>query len=66
MLKYLLDNNIANYVIKRRPVEALAQFNRHAGRLALSAISQKELIHGVKKARCPNATCVLRKISAPV
>ena len=53
MLKYLLDTNIAIYVIKRRPVEALAQFNRHAGQLALSAISQAELIHGVEKSSMP-------------
>ena len=49
MLKYLLDTNIAICVIKRRPVEALAQFNHHAGQLVLSAISQAELIHGVGK-----------------
>ena len=53
MLKYLLDTNIDIYVIKRRPVEALAQFNRHAGQLALSAISQAELIHGVEKSSMP-------------
>ena len=53
MLKYLLDTNIAIHVIKCRPVEALDQFNRHAGQLALSAISQAELIHGVEKSSMP-------------
>lgn len=28
MLKYMLDTNIAIYVIKRRPKEVLATFNR--------------------------------------
>lgn len=49
MLKYLLDTNIAIYVIKRRPVEALVHFNRHAGHLGMSAISHAELIHAVEK-----------------
>ena len=53
MLKYLLDTNIAIYVIKRRPPEALAHFNRHAGQLAMSVVSQAELIHGVEKSERP-------------
>ena len=53
MLKYLLDTNIAIYVIKRRPAEALERFNRHAGQLALSTISQAELMHGVEKSTQP-------------
>jgi tRNA(fMet)-specific endonuclease VapC len=53
MLKYLLDTNIAIYVIKRRPPEALERFNRHAGQLALSTITQAELIHGVEKSAQP-------------
>ena len=28
MLKYMLDTNIAIYVVKQRPREALEQFNR--------------------------------------
>jgi tRNA(fMet)-specific endonuclease VapC len=31
MLKYMLDINIAIYVIKNRPINALESFNRHAG-----------------------------------
>jgi tRNA(fMet)-specific endonuclease VapC len=29
MLKYMLDTNIVIYVIKRRPIEVLATFNKH-------------------------------------
>lgn len=53
MLKYLLDTNIAIYIIKRRPMEVLEQFNRHAGQLCLSVISQAELIHGAEKSSIP-------------
>jgi tRNA(fMet)-specific endonuclease VapC len=49
MLKYLLDTNIAIYVIKRRPVEVLGLFNENAGRMAISAITLAELIHGAEK-----------------
>ena len=53
MLKYLLDTNIAIYVIKRRPMEVLERFNRLAGQLCLSTISQAELLHGVEKSDKP-------------
>ena len=49
MLKYMLDTNIAIYVIKQRPRDALEQFNRHGQFLCISAISQAELIHGAEK-----------------
>ena len=49
MLKYMLDTNIAIYVIKQRPREALEQFDRHGQFLCISAISQAELIHGAEK-----------------
>ena len=49
MLKYLLDTNIVIYVIKRRPVEVLGLFNEKAGRMAISAITLAELIHGAEK-----------------
>lgn len=35
MLKYLLDTNIVTYVIKQRPIEALAMFNKQHGRMAI-------------------------------
>lgn len=49
MLKYMLDTNIAIYVIKRRPVDALKTFNQHAGQLCISSITLAELLHGVEK-----------------
>lgn len=49
MLKYLLDTNIAIYVIKRRPIEVLGVFNENAGRMAMSAITLSELFHGAEK-----------------
>ncbi len=53
MLTHLLDTNIAIYVIKRRPIEALATFNRHYGRMAVSAITLAELVHGAEKSSDP-------------
>ena len=55
MLRYLLDTHIVIYVIKRRPPQALALFNRHAGHMALSSITLAELMHGVEKSRDPAA-----------
>ena len=49
MLKYLLDTNMVIYVMKRRPIEVLSQFNDNAGRMALSAITLSELYHGAEK-----------------
>lgn len=49
MLRYMLDTNIAIFVIRQRPPQALAVFNRHAGRMALSAITVAELMHGAEK-----------------
>lgn len=49
MLKYLLDTNIAIYVIKRRPIEVMGVFNENAGRMAISAITLSELYHGADK-----------------
>lgn len=49
MLKYLLDTNIVIYVIKRRPPEVRETFNQHHGRMAISAITLAELIHGAEK-----------------
>jgi len=53
MLKFMLDTNIAIYVIKRRPLEAMDHFNRHTGQLCFSTISQAELLHGVEKSAQP-------------
>ena len=54
MLKYMLDTNIAIYVIKHRPPEVLATFNQHAGQLCISSITLAELIHGVEKSARPD------------
>jgi tRNA(fMet)-specific endonuclease VapC len=49
MLKYLLDTNIAIYVIKRRPIEVMGRFNENTGRMAISSITLSELYHGAEK-----------------
>lgn len=54
MLKYMLDTNIVIYVIKRRPVELLDVFNRHAGQMCISSITLAELLHGVEKSSMPD------------
>jgi tRNA(fMet)-specific endonuclease VapC len=53
MLRYLLDTNIAIFVIRQRPPQALKVFNLHAGRMALSAITLAELLHGAEKSSHP-------------
>jgi tRNA(fMet)-specific endonuclease VapC len=53
MLRYLLDTNIVIYVMKRRPVEVLDTFNKHASRMAISAITLAELMHGAEKSSRP-------------
>lgn len=53
MLRYLLDTNIVIYVIKRRPLQALELFNQQAGRMAISAITLAELMHGAEKSSRP-------------
>ena len=55
MLRYLLDNNIVIYVIKRRPPQALELLNQHAGHMAISAITLAELMHGAEKSSRPPA-----------
>ncbi len=49
MLKYMLDTNIVIYVIKRRPIEVLEVFNRHASQMCISSITLAELLHGAEK-----------------
>lgn len=49
MLRYLLDTNIVIYVLKRRPIEVLSLFNANASRMAISAITLAELVHGAEK-----------------
>lgn len=54
MLRYMLDTNIAIYVIRRRPVEVLGRFNGAAGRICISVITLGELVHGVEKSSRPD------------
>ena len=54
MLKFILDTNIAIYVIKHRPIGALEIFNRHAGQMCISSITLAELYHGVEKSAKPD------------
>ncbi len=49
MLRYMLDTNITIYVIKKRPIEVLKQFNANAGSLCISSITLAELLHGAEK-----------------
>jgi len=53
MLKYLLDTNIVIYVIKQRPIEVLAMFNKQHNRMAISVITLAELVHGAEKKSTP-------------
>jgi tRNA(fMet)-specific endonuclease VapC len=50
----MLDTNIVIYVIKRRPIELLEVFNRHAGQMCISSITLAELMHGVEKSAMPD------------
>lgn len=54
MLKYMLDTNIVIYLIKRRPIELLDVFNKHAGQMCISSITLAELLHGVEKSSMPD------------
>ena len=54
MLAFMLDTNIVIYVIKRKPIELLDIFNRHAGRMCISSITMAELLHGVEKSAFPD------------
>lgn len=49
MLRYLLDTNIFIYVLKRRPIEVVSTFNRHAAHMAISSITLAESMHGAEK-----------------
>jgi len=53
MLKYMLDNNIVIYVLKRKPLDLLQTFNQHAGQMSISSITLAELFHGAEKSSRP-------------
>ena len=53
MIKYMLDTDIAIYVINERPASILDTFNENAELLCISAITLAELLHGAKKSNNP-------------
>lgn len=53
MLTFMLDTNIAIYVLKKRPESALKSFNRNSGKMCISSITIAELMHGVAKSAYP-------------
>jgi tRNA(fMet)-specific endonuclease VapC len=55
MLRTLLDTYVANFVIRQRLPQTTALINRQAGRMAVSAITLAELMHGAEKSRRPAA-----------
>ena len=48
-----MDTRIVIYVLKNKPVSALELFNKHAGHMAISAITLAELLHGAEKSNAP-------------
>ena len=53
MLRVLLDTHIVIYVLKQRPPEVREVFKRNQGRMAISAITRAELVHGAAKSQFP-------------
>lgn len=53
MLKFLLDTDIAIYTIKNRPEVARLAFNQHSGQMAVSAVTQMELLFGAERSSQP-------------
>jgi len=53
MLRYMLDTDIAIYVIKNRPAGARVKFQQQQGRLCVSSITVMELMYGAEKSAQP-------------
>ena len=53
MLKYMLDTNIAIYVIKHKPPHVRDQFNARATQLCVSSITVAELVYGAENSQYP-------------
>jgi len=53
MLKYMLNTDIAIYVIKNRPAVARARFQQHQGQLCVSSVTVMELMYGAEKSAQP-------------
>ncbi|OBX08769.1 plasmid maintenance protein [Gallibacterium salpingitidis] len=49
MLKYMLDTNIAIFIIKNKPEHLLPIFNENQAMICISSITLMELIYGAEK-----------------
>lgn len=48
-MRYMLDTDIASYVIRQRPQALIARFADNADQLCISAITAAELLFGAEK-----------------
>jgi len=53
MLKYMLDTNIAIYIVKNRPDGVREMFNTSSGQACMSSVSLMELVYGAEKSAEP-------------
>lgn len=53
-MAWMLDTNICIFLLKERPPELRATFNRHAGHIAISIVTLAELLHGAAKSSRPD------------
>jgi len=53
MLRYMLDTDIAIYIIKNRPAIARVRFQQHQGQLCVSSVTVMELMYGAEKSAQP-------------
>ena len=53
MLRYMLDTNLCIRVLRDRPPELRARFNRDADGLCISTVVLMELLHGAAKSARP-------------
>jgi tRNA(fMet)-specific endonuclease VapC len=51
MVKYLLDTNIVIYTMKNRPPQVKRRFQKHQGRIGISAVTLGELVFGAEHSR---------------
>jgi len=49
MTGFMLDTDISNYIIKRRPATLVERFERHAESLSVSVMTAAELRFGAAK-----------------
>ena len=60
MKRYLLDTDISSYIIRKRPESVRARFREVEGaQLCLSAVSEAELLYGVKARGSPRALAAM-------